>query len=30
MYSEELIIQLYSNAMAWGLAQNGRSCAAGK
>jgi type 1 glutamine amidotransferase len=30
MYSEELIIQLYSNAISWGLAENGRSCAAGK
>lgn len=30
MYSEELIIQLYSNAIAWGLAENGKSCAPGK
>ena len=28
MYSEEPIIQLYSNAIAWGLAENGRPCAA--
>ena len=30
MYSEESVIQLYSNAMAWALSQNGRSCVAGK
>jgi len=30
MYSEESVIQLYSNAMAWALAENGKSCAAGK
>ena len=30
MYSEKSVIQLYSNAMAWALAENGRSCAAGK
>jgi len=30
IYSEELVIQLYSNAMAWALAEHGRRCAAGK
>jgi type 1 glutamine amidotransferase len=30
MYSEKSVIQLYSNAMAWALAENGRSCVAGK
>jgi hypothetical protein len=30
MYSEAYIIQLYGNAMAWGLAEYGQNCAAGK
>ena len=30
MYAEPAIIQLYGNAMAWGLAENGQNCAAGK
>ena len=30
MYTEPVIIQLYGNAMAWGLAENGQNCAAGK
>jgi type 1 glutamine amidotransferase len=30
MYAEPVILQLYGNAMAWGLAENGQNCAAGK
>jgi uncharacterized protein len=30
MYSEPLMIELLDNAMTWGLAESGRSCAAGK
>lgn len=30
MYAEPAILQLYGNAMAWGLAENGQNCAAGK
>ncbi len=29
-YGEPLMIQLLDNAMSWGLAENGKSCAAGK
>lgn len=30
MYAEPVILQLYGNAMAWGLAESGKSCPAGK
>jgi type 1 glutamine amidotransferase len=30
MYTEPVIIQLYGNAMAWGLAESGQNCSAGK
>jgi hypothetical protein len=30
MYAEPAILQLYGNAMAWGLAENGQNCAAAK
>ena len=30
MYAEPVILQLYGKAMAWALAENGQSCAAGK
>ena len=26
MYAEPVVLQFYGNAMAWGLAQNGKAC----
>jgi type 1 glutamine amidotransferase len=30
MYAEPVILQLYGNALAWGVAESGQNCAAGK
>ena len=30
MYAEPVILQLYGNAMAWGIAESGQNCATGK
>jgi len=30
MYAEPIILQLYGNAMAWGLSESGKDCSAGK
>ena len=30
MYAESVILQLYGNAMAWGLSESGKDCSASK